>query len=388
MSDGVWLGSAVFQNADLLCLVQPLEPYTSDKVGGLPRLISMWSDMAKKITVQGLTGKSTILIGERIENLARYIPREKVVVITDTHVHGIYHDRFPRTSAITIGTGEAIKNLKTVSDIYQRLVSLNAERSSFIVGIGGGIVCDIAGFVASTYLRGVRFGFVSTTLLSQVDASVGGKNGVNFKGYKNIIGVFNQPEIVICDLNLLHTLPEKELSCGFAEIVKHAAIGNAGLFRYLEKQHERALSLDPKVMEKLVYESICLKSDVVNRDERETGERRKLNFGHTIGHAIEKITGMPHGQAVGAGMMAASEISEKRRLLSHAETNRIRSLLSKLKLPTRLEVDPKKLMNAMKKDKKREGDRIHFVLLRGIGDAVVEQIGMSEIESVIKEMVQ
>jgi len=337
----------------------------------------------KTVLIRGASGDSTLLIGERIQNLKKYIPAGKVVVITDINVHRLYQKNFPSYNVITIGTGEKIKNLDTVQYIYDQLMGLEVERSSFILGIGGGIVCDITGFVASTYLRGVRFGFVSTTLLSQVDASVGGKNGVNFGGYKNIIGGFNQPELVICDLNLLGTLPGKEILCGLAEIVKHAVIGDADLFGYLEENYKNAFSLDPHVIEKLVYDSVKIKSTIVNKDEKEKGERRKLNFGHTIGHAIEKTIGIPHGEAISAGMVVATAIAVKRNLLSSEDATRIKQLLQNLGLPTEIPTDSQRLFDALKKDKKREGDDIHFVLPDGIGNAIVKQISIKEIENVL-----
>ena len=260
-------------------------------------------NMMKVLEIHGSGGDSTILIGEGLKNLREHLPVGKVVVITDANVRAIYQKDFPDCDVIEIGTGEKIKTLETVQGIYQNLLAHEADRSTFIVGIGGGIVCDVTGFVASTYMRGLRFGFVPSTLLSQVDASVGGKNGVNFGGYKNIVGVFNQPEFVICDHSLLRTLPKNELLCGFAEIVKHAVIGDAGLFSYLEAHHEKALRLDDEVITKLVYDSVVLKASIVNRDEKEEGERMKLNFGHTFGHAIEKISGLPHGEAVSIGMV-------------------------------------------------------------------------------------
>ena len=186
----------------------------------------------KIVDVKGRTGSSTIRIGASLDHLAGFVPEGKAVIVTDSVVGEHYRDRFPPYETIEIGTGEKTKTLNTVQDIYRKLMDLEADRSTFLVGIGGGIVCDVTGFVASTYMRGIEFGFVSTTLLSQVDASVGGKNGVNFLGYKNMIGVFNQPEFVLCDLDLLKTLPEKEILCGMAEIVKHGAIGDADLFAF------------------------------------------------------------------------------------------------------------------------------------------------------------
>ena len=335
----------------------------------------------KQLQIEGTSGPSTILVGAPLRHLPRYLPAPEPVILTDQHVAGLYAGQFPAGHVITIGTGEAVKTLDTVQRIFAELVAIEADRSSFIVGIGGGLVCDVAGFVASTYLRGVRFGFVPTTLLAQVDASVGGKNGVNFGGYKNMVGTFNQPEFVLCDLDLLGTLPETQLQCGFAEIVKHAAIADANMFAYLEQNTDRALDLDLEVIENLVHQSLVIKSTIVNKDEKETGERRKLNFGHTFGHAIEKVTGVAHGQAVSLGMVLAAELSRKRGLITTEETYRIRALLERLKLPTRMPFDQAAVLEALGKDKKREGDHMHFILLEELGKAVVTEILLSELRS-------
>jgi 3-dehydroquinate synthase len=231
----------------------------------------------------------------------------------------------------------------------------------------------------------VRFGFVSTTLLSQVDASVGGKNGVNFEGYKNIIGTFNQPDFIICDPVLLKTLPEKEIRNGCAEIVKHAAIADKVFFTYLENNYEKISKLERDVIEKIVYESVMIKSRVVNSDEMEKGERRRLNFGHTVGHAIEKVTGSTHGEAISAGMCAAARISEKRGLLSGEDRARIEIILGNMKLPTRISADMEIILEAMTRDKKREGNSIHFVLLNGIGDAIIEEISIKELKELLMD---
>ncbi len=333
----------------------------------------------ESVTINADSGPSRILIGERLENLQRYIPVAKPIIITDVNVGKLYPLNSMAAAVITIGTGEEIKTLETVQEIYARLLSIEADRSAFIVGVGGGIVCDIAGFAASTFLRGVRFGFVATTLLAQVDASVGGKNGVNFEGYKNMVGLFHQPEFVICDPELLKTLPPREISCGLAEIVKHGAIADADLFAYLEQHAEDILALDSTVIEKLVQASVRIKSAIVMRDETEKGERRLLNFGHTFGHAIEKVTGIAHGEAVSMGMVIASALSVKKGLLSAEEDQRLQVVLKNLKLPTRWEASPQKVLDAIAKDKKRTGDRIHFVLLNGIGNARVDQITLEEL---------
>ena len=339
----------------------------------------------KTLEIHGSANKSTIRVGEKLQNLGNYIPGENVVIITDVNVKRFYQNSFPSHPVITIQTGEKIKNLDTVRNIYGKLVEFGVDRSTFIVGIGGGIVCDITGFVASTFLRGIKFGFVSTTLLSQVDASVGGKNGVNFKGYKNMVGVFNQPEFVICDLNLLNTLPEKEILCGLAEIVKHAAIGDADLFQYLEENYQKALALDAPVIERLVYDSVVIKSAIVNKDEKEKGERRKLNFGHTFGHAIEKTTGVRHGEAVSAGMVMASKLSVKQGHLQAKDAQRIKNLLRDLKLPISLQADRKTVLDALRKDKKRQGNRINFVLLEDIGKPFVDKISINELDNALND---
>jgi 3-dehydroquinate synthase len=267
-----------------------------------------------------------------------------------------------------------------VKELYETLFSLEADRAAFILGIGGGIVCDLTGFVASTFMRGLRFGFVATTLLAQVDASVGGKNGVNLEGYKNLIGTFNQPEFVICDMQLLQTLPEAEVVNGMAEIVKHALIADAGLFAFLEDHADRALSLDPPVVERLVCDSVTIKSRVVNCDERESGGRRVLNLGHTIGHALEKVSGMTHGEAVSVGMVFAAALSVRKGRLAAAGYDRLIRLLRSLRLPCAAAADPGRVADAVLRDKKREADQIHFVLLEKIGKAVVEPIPIDELK--------
>jgi 3-dehydroquinate synthase len=334
----------------------------------------------KTVTIKGQPRDSVIMIGERLQNLAKYIPVARPIIITDTNVLACWGRQFPPGDVIAIGAGEKIKTFDTVRFIYEELLKLEADRSSFIVGIGGGIVCDIAGFVASTYLRGVRFGFVSSTLLSQVDASVGGKNGFNFGGYKNMVGVFSQPEFVICDLDLLKTVPPKEILSGFAEIIKHGAIADTGLFNYLAENRERALALDSAVIERLVYDSVIIKSEIVNQDEKEKGERRKLNFGHTFGHAIEKTTQVRHGEAVSAGMVLAAALAVKKEALAPEYANRLADLLDQYGLPVRLEFDRQAVLETLRKDKKREGDLIYFVLISEIGKAFVEQVAIRELE--------
>jgi 3-dehydroquinate synthase len=333
------------------------------------------------IEIKGSGRPSTILVGEPIENLGRLLPAGRTVVITDGNVHRLYQERFPEAAVLSIGSGEGVKSLETVQELYRALLELEVDRSTFILGIGGGIVCDVTGFVASTFMRGLRFGFVATTLLAQVDASVGGKNGVNLEGYKNLVGTFNQPEFVLCDLRLLQSLPPAEAVNGLAEVVKHALIADAALFTFLEANAAGALALEPAVIERLVRDSVLIKSAVVGRDERETGERRKLNFGHTFGHALERVSGLSHGEAVSVGMALATELSVRRGRLGAPERERIARLLRALKLPCAAPADPGRVMDAVLRDKKRRAEVIHFVTLAEIGRAVVEEIPIAELKA-------
>ena len=339
----------------------------------------------KSYTVQGQYGRSDIHVGERLGNLQRYLPNDRqVVIVTDDNIKALYGGLFPDVPVITIGTGEKIKTLATVEKILRELIRLSCDRSCFLVGIGGGIVCDITGFAASCFLRGIDFGFVSTSLLSQVDASVGGKNGVNLDAYKNMVGVFNQPEFVLCDLDMLKTLPKEEISNGLAEIVKHGLIKDDALLAFIETNKTKALALDRETLFRLVADSVEIKSRVVQADEKEAGERRKLNFGHTIGHAIEKIEQGGHGRAVSAGMVAAARFSLKKGYLSESDVERIITLLTDLNLPVELNQNASEVIKAAGKDKKKEGTGVYYVFLEKIGRARVDKIPFNEMNDFIR----
>ncbi len=340
----------------------------------------------RTIEINTPSGISKILIGERLGNLRQYLPETRCIIITDANILRYYRRELPDLPIITIGTGEKSKTLKTLDYIFEQLLKYEADRSTFVIGIGGGIVCDVAGFAASVYMRGLRFGFVSTTLLSQVDASVGGKNGVNYKGYKNMLGVFNQPVFVICDPTMLQTLDEREFKAGFAEIVKAGAIKSDTLFAYLEKYYAEALKANHEVLEDIIYNSVKIKADIVAVDEKEKGERRKLNFGHTFAHAFESITRIRHGEAVSIGMVLASQLSYKLGLLAQADVKRVRSLLEAFQLPVDAGNILKRAVSAMKKDKKREGDTLHMVLLKTIGEAIVHQLTFSQLEALVYDL--
>ncbi|HNY09224.1 MAG TPA: 3-dehydroquinate synthase [Tenuifilaceae bacterium] len=336
------------------------------------------------IQVKGSKYNSVIYVGERLENLAKLIPGKGVFIITDSNIDRIYGNRLPPLPKFVVNPGEQSKTLLRLTEIYRWLLDSGADRNSFIVGIGGGVVCDITGFVASTYMRGVRFGFVATSLLAQVDASIGGKNGVNLDGYKNIVGTFNQPQFVICDTSLLKTLPETELSNGFAEMVKHALIADAPQFNILESNTNRLNTCDLELLDSLVASSVGVKASIVTADERESGERKKLNFGHTWGHAVEKVTGIPHGQAVSIGMAFASQLSAEKGLLTPDECHRITSLLIALNLPVSIKANTNNIFEALQRDKKRCSNAIDFILLEGIGKAVIKSLSLVEIKEFIE----
>ena len=260
------------------------------------------------------------------------------------------------------------------------------DQDSFVIAIGGGFVCDVTGFAASTYMHGIEFGFIPSTFLAQIDASIGGENGINFNGYENLIGVFNQPQFVLCDTDLLLTLPEKEMANGMAELVKHSLIRSASLFEILEQEWPSLLSLDKDILEKVINDSVIIKSWIVQSEALEKGKRTKLHFGHTLGRIIEKNGQKSHGESISIGMVMASKISAARGMISLEEVNHITSLLKNLKLPTEISSSREILLDAIKKDKKRYGDYLHFILLSEIGKAKVVPMAYTELESHVQDL--
>lgn len=330
--------------------------------------------------------RSGIHIGRAEELLPTLLPDGRVIVITDANIDRHHHSLLKGMEFIMVGTGEGIKTLHTVESIYRRFVELGIDRSCFVLGIGGGIVTDITGFAASTYMRGLRFGFVSTTLLGQVDASVGGKNGVNLDGYKNMVGTFNQPQFVICDPTLLDTLPEREFRAGLAEIVKAGIIADRSLFERLEQTPFDELRHNHTLLGEVILSAIKVKADIVSRDERESGERRKLNLGHTFAHAIEKLsTQMNHGEAVAVGTILAARLAVKLEALTEADAERIERVLTALGFSLTPPVPVQQLVTAISKDKKTDGDAIHFVLPTGIGECKVRRMALNEIAKLTEE---
>ena len=323
--------------------------------------------------------RSEVVVGSASDFLPRLLPDKRVVVVSDTNIDRHYHSLVNRYEHVLIGLGETSKTLVTADAIYKQFVSLGVDRSTFVLAIGGGIVTDVAGFVASTYMRGLEFGFISTSLLGQVDASVGGKNGVNVEGYKNMVGTFTQPRFVICDVGMLRTLPERELRTGMAEMIKAGIIADGGLFSMIERTPLAELVKDPDLLREAVYRAIKVKADIVERDEREHGDRRKLNLGHTLAHAIEKSSSkMNHGEAVAVGLALIADAAVRRGLLAEADRERICSLLQRTGFDLTPPVAMRVLLKAVSKDKKSEGDMLHVVFPTAIGACEVQPMPIDE----------
>lgn len=306
------------------------------------------------------------------------------VIITDSNVGRIYAEPLRealraagfQTEVLTVPAGEASKSLRQADRLFERLPGLRLDRQSFVVALGGGVVGDLAGFIAATYLRGLALVQIPTSLLAQVDSSVGGKVGVNLPQGKNLVGAFYQPCVVLVDTETLRTLPERELRAGFAEVIKHGAIRDAEFFAWLEREHGKVLALEPAAVEHVVRRCCEIKAQVVAEDEREAGLRAVLNFGHTIGHAMEALAeyvGLLHGEAIAMGMACAGRLSVKRAGLPLPEAERLEALIRDSGLPVRLGANYElpALMEAMRLDKKQRGGKLRFVLLERLGKAVV-----------------
>ena len=315
--------------------------------------------------------------------ILQHLKRKNVAIVTNTTVAPLYlkklaqplRDAGVNVLEIILPDGEAYKNTETLNLIYDALLKNRCERSTTLIALGGGVIGDLTGYAAATYLRGVPFIQVPTTLLSQVDSSVGGKTGINHPLGKNMIGAFYQPKLVLADIDTLQTLPKRELSAGAAEVIKYGLIRDADFFNWLEINISKLMALEEAVISYAIYRSCKNKAEVVAADEHETGERALLNLGHTFGHAIENAMGYGvwlHGEAVAAGTMLAADLSQRMGWLKADELARIHALLTASSLPLKapnLGVD--KYLDLMANDKKVENGKIRLVLQQGIGKAVI-----------------
>ncbi len=324
-----------------------------------------------------------IFIGEgaslSLENFEGYIAGKDIAIVTNEVVAPLYlneiSDLFSNMNVIEyiLPDGEQEKKLKTVHKIIDRLMEAGLGRDSTLIALGGGVVGDITGFTASIFMRGINFIQIPTTLLAQVDASVGGKTAVNHKAGKNLIGTFHQPKCVICDSRFLETLKATEISAGLSEIIKYGLIYDREFFQWLQKNTQQILSNDPVAVAHAIQRSCAIKAEIVAQDEKEQSVRALLNFGHTFGHAIEKLTGYgnwTHGDAVAVGMVLAARLSENMSLITPEDVQNIEEALTAANLPISLpSIDPAELLATMQSDKKVKDRNIQLVLLKDIGEA-------------------
>ena len=317
--------------------------------------------------------------------ISDFYPKEKTVILTDETVFSLHKSKFEGYAVIKINGKEKNKTQSTIDQIIDQLLEMDIDKSYMLIGVGGGVVTDMAGYVASIYKRGIKLGLIPTTILGMTDAAIGGKNGVNVGIYKNMVGTTYRPQFILFDFSFLDSLPKTEWVNGFAEIIKHACIKDTAMFEelalhdieyYYSNRNETAL---------LIEKNVALKTAVVVNDEHETGERFLLNFGHTFGHAIENLYQLPHGHAVSLGMMIAAKISEEINNFDTASKEMLTKLLQQYDLPVVLDIDYVQVVGLLKKDKKRAGNDINFVLLNSIGDGVIQKLPFSMIDSLVDQ---
>ncbi len=348
------------------------------------------------IVIDGIRSRSVLRFGS-ISGLSGFAGFDRTVIVADQVTSAFVPAGFPRGRVIEVPRGEAAKSLAQLETLYEGFLRSGVGRDWTVVGLGGGSLSDLAGFAASTWLRGIDFGFIPTTLLAMVDASIGGKNAIDFRGYKNLIGTFSQPRFVLFDVTLLASLPVYDLACGIAEAVKHAVIDGADHLASIEEALGAKGPADHRRLGAAIRRSVVLKASIVNADERESGLRRKLNLGHTIGHGIESITGLPHGACVAAGLGCALRLGVERGG-SRADADRVTAIFARLGLPEGIEaaraassmageLSPaafrEALAESLNNDKKRLGGDILFAMPMAIGDVRIEPVPLEALREFI-----
>lgn len=332
-------------------------------------------------------GNVQYLLNTAFSSASELCAPNNTVIITDDNVGALNKEKFKHYKAvITIPQGENHKNIETTQYIVDKLLSNQVHRKCFLLGVGGGMVTDITGYVASTYMRGVQFGFAPTSLLGMVDAAIGGKNGINYKLQKNLIGTINQPSFILFDRNFLDTLPDEEWSNGFAEIIKYACLFDKNLFNELHDRNIEYYQKDHAAITGLINKCVDWKNKIVLADERENGMRKLLNLGHTTGHGFETIMKIPHGQAVGLGMLVACMLSEKEGLKPNTQSQ-LKTILKNYNLPTTIECDVEELMHVISMDKKRTNNGIDYILLKDIATPIIKNTPTDIIRSTIERFI-
>ena len=347
-----------------------------------------------------------IHIENSFDNFTKYLSEEiskkynKVCIVTDSCVAELYLDEFSNSlknqfetvKSFVFPNGEQSKTLETVEKLYEHLIRNRFTRADLLVALGGGVVGDLTGFSAATYLRGIDFIQVPTSLLAQVDSSIGGKTGVDLRFYKNMVGAFYMPKLVYMNFSCFDSLDEDQFSCGMGEVIKYGFIKDAPFLTWLDDNSGEILAKNKDFLAEMVYRSCEWKKIVVENDPKEKGERALLNFGHTIGHAIEKNSDFKlfHGQCVAIGMVAAGELCVKRGLISQDDLDNMKKLLAIYKLPTFTEgLDKNQVFEATKSDKKMVGNHVKFVLLDGVGNGfVAEDVSDDELKYAIDKVIK
>ncbi|MES2646219.1 MAG: 3-dehydroquinate synthase [Bacteroidota bacterium] len=336
----------------------------------------------KKTTIRFSTAATNFYFDAPFSDLKNIVDQRQTILITDENLFGLHEKKFKGWKTIVIKAGEAHKNQANIDNIIQQLIDLEADRKTTLVGIGGGVVTDMTGYVAAIYMRGLSFGFIPTTILAMVDASIGGKNGIDVGLYKNMVGVIRQPSFLLYDVAFLKTLPDHEWINGFAEIIKHACIKDSSMFKQLQSHDIAYYQRKKKDLQLLIQRNAKLKAKVVQFDEFEKGDRKLLNYGHTMGHALENLYELSHGQAISIGMVYAAHLSQQ--LAGFKQVLPVITLLEQYGLPTHISFDAALVFTVLKMDKKREFDTMNFVLLEKTGRAVVKPIQLQLLKSILE----
>lgn len=333
--------------------------------------------------------KTKVLFNFNLKNIAKVAKKyNQIIFVVDHNVHRLHHQKIDVLENVIVLEGnENSKTLEQTQVIIDKLLKFGADKNTLLIGIGGGVISDLVGFVASIYKRGIPFGFLPTTVLAAVDAAIGGKNGVNTGEIKNCIGTINQPDWILYDYQFFKTLPKEEFSNGFAEVIKYGCICDSELFNYLELYDLDYFLKTPVALQMIVQKCILIKTKIVSKDPNDNSIRKSLNFGHTVGHAIEKNLQLRHGHAVSIGMVVASQMSVSKLGLQKMEVDRIARLLQKYELPIRTEkAQSSSVLSLIANDKKKKGENIDFILLQSIGESEISTLTLDDIKKDLKKL--
>lgn len=345
---------------------------------------NLGKDKLMDYTINFPTGSTEYYIDCSISKMLQLAPANNTIIITDENVARHFIQLFDGYKTLVVVAGEESKTLDTITLLAEKLIEHDAHKSTLILGVGGGMICDLCGFLSSVYMRGISFGFVPTTLLAMVDAAIGGKNGVNFGLNKNMLGLINQPKFIAFNTVFLSTLPSQEWSSGFAEIIKYACITDEPLWHQLRSKCLGDFQKDNVLLSNTINQCIQHKNRIVLADEQEKSLRKTLNFGHTAGHAFETIYSLQHGQAVAFGMIVALIASEQNLNLPKEIRPQFIGMLQNYELLTTLCFDVEKVMHTLKHDKKRNNETIDFILLKSMGKAQIIPLGLGAIKQALQ----